>query len=57
MAFNLSNVGDFFLELNSKGLYLIKFKKRVRKYLSRVHVLNKTQMIRQFHVMVVQQRQ
>ena len=42
ITFNLSNValGDFFLELNFKGLYC-KFKKRTTKLLPCVHVFNK----------------
>ena len=50
----LSNVGDFFQELNTKGLY--QSSQKEKKSLSCVPVLEKT-WIRKFHVVVVQSRQ
>ena len=55
ISFNSSNVGKFFLELNSKGLHQSSGKEK-KKFLFLFPSSTKRE-IRQFHVIVVQRRQ
>ena len=51
----MSNVGDFFQELNSKGLYLSSRKEKENCCL--VFTSSRKREIKKFHVVVVQRRQ
>ena len=55
-SFNLSNLGDCFQELKSKGLFLSSQKEKENRCLVFTYVLHKGE-IKKTHVVVVQRRQ
>ena len=55
ISFDSSNVGNFFLEMNSKRLYRSSGKKKESRFL--VFTPSKKREIRKFHAVVVQWRQ